>query len=94
MAARKVKTTLSDRWKDRIQATLIMNRLLDHVNGELELSSTQLKAADILLKKIVPDLARTEHVGDGGGPLEIRTTLLAQADALLLKLTQDAKKPD
>lgn len=42
----------------------------------------------------VPKLARTEHVGDGGGPLEIRTNLLAQADALLLKLTQDEQKPD
>lgn len=42
----------------------------------------------------IPKLARTEHVGDGGGPLEIRTNLLAQADALLLKLTQDEQKPD
>lgn len=42
----------------------------------------------------LPKLARTEHVGNGGGPLEIRTNLLAQADALLLKLTQDEQKPD
>jgi hypothetical protein len=76
MAARKVKTTLSEKWKDRIQATLIMNRLMDHVNGTLDLSATQIKSADILLKKIVPDLARTEHVGDGGGPVELRVALI------------------
>jgi hypothetical protein len=71
MAARKNKVTLSDRWKDRIQATAIMNRLMSHVDGDLELSPTQIKAADILLKKIVPDLARQEHVGADNGPIEL-----------------------
>ena len=71
MAARKNKVTLSDRWKDRIQATAIMNRLMSHVDGDLELSPTQIKAADILLKKIVPDLARQEHVGGDNGPIEM-----------------------
>ena len=71
MAARKNKVTLSERWKDRISATMIMNRLVAHVEGELDLSPTQLKAADILLKKIVPDLARTEHTGADEGPIEM-----------------------
>jgi hypothetical protein len=48
-----------------------MNRLLKHVEGEIELSNSQVKAADILLKKVVPDLARTENVGDEGGPQEM-----------------------
>lgn len=49
-----------------------MNRLLKHVEGEIELSGTQVKAADILLKKVVPDLARTENTGVDGGPQEMR----------------------
>ena len=76
MAARKNKVTLSERWKDRISATMILNRLVSHVEGNLELSPTQIKAADIILKKVVPDLARTEHVGDGGGPVELRIALI------------------
>jgi hypothetical protein len=76
MAARKNKVTLSETWKDRISATMILNRLVSHVEGNLELSPTQIKAADIILKKVVPDLARTEHVGDGGGPVELRIALI------------------
>lgn len=62
---------LSDTWREKIQAGQIMSRLLRHVEGEIELSSTQVKAADILLKKVVPDLARTENVGNEGGPQEM-----------------------
>jgi hypothetical protein len=71
MAARKRKVVLSDAWREKIQASQIMNRLLKHVEGEIELSGTQVKAADILLKKVVPDLARTENVGSEGGPQEM-----------------------
>jgi hypothetical protein len=55
------------------------------VNGTLDLSATQIKSADILLKKIVPDLARTEHVGDGGGPVEMRVSLIEKIAARRLK---------
>lgn len=71
MAARKRRVELSDEWKDKIKAGVIMQRLLGHVYGEIELSATQIKAADILLKKIVPDVARTEHTGEGGGAIEV-----------------------
>lgn len=71
MAARKRKVVLSDAWREKIQAGQIMSRLLRHVEGEIELSSSQVKAADILLKKVVPDLARTENVGSEGGPQEM-----------------------
>jgi hypothetical protein len=70
MAARKRKILLSDEWKDKIRAGGIMTRLLAHVQGEIEMSGTQIKAADIILKKIVPDLARTETTGKDGGPVD------------------------
>jgi hypothetical protein len=85
MAARKNKVTLSETWKDRISATMILNRLVSHVEGNLDLSPTQIKAADIILKKVVPDLARTEHVGDGGGPVEMRVSLIEKIAARRLK---------
>ena len=71
MAARIRKTKLTDEWKARIQAGVILDRLVKHVNGEVEMSSSQIKAADILLKKTVPDLARTEVTGIDGAPQEM-----------------------
>ena len=53
-------TGLSQEWKDKISATKILNRLLACVDGTVELSAQQIKAADIILRKIVPDLARQE----------------------------------
>lgn len=71
MAARTRRTQLSEEWKEKIRAGVILDRLVKHVNGEIELSNTQVRAADILLKKIVPDVARTEIAGDPEQPLKI-----------------------
>lgn len=71
MAARKRKLTLSDNWKDNIRAGVLAQRLYAHATGEAEMSNTQIKAADIILKKLVPDLGRTEHVGDSEQPIAI-----------------------
>jgi hypothetical protein len=43
--------------------------------GETEMSQTQIKAADILLKKVAPDLARQEVTGEGGGPQKTETVI-------------------
>ena len=71
MAARKRKVVLSDDWKEGIRVSSIMNRLTAHINGENEMSATQINAAKIVLSKLVPDLARSELTGEGGGPVRI-----------------------
>jgi hypothetical protein len=48
-----------------------MERLVGHVEGTNDMTQTQIKAADILLRKIVPDLARTEMTGPDEGPVEL-----------------------
>jgi hypothetical protein len=68
MAARKIHTTLREEWKLRIKATHLVSRLHDHALGEVEMTPTQIKAAEILLKKVAPDLARQEVTGPDGGP--------------------------
>jgi len=50
-----------------------MKRLTDHALGKISMKSTQVKAADILLRKCVPDLQRTELTGANGDPIEIRS---------------------
>lgn len=72
MAARKRKVTLSDNWKDGIRASNVMRRLYDHCNGETEMSMSQIKAAQIILAKIVPDLSRAEVSGPDGGPMQLQ----------------------
>lgn len=59
MAARLRKTHQDD-VRLKIQASQIINRLQAHLSGEVELSATQLRAAEILLKKSVPDLSAIE----------------------------------
>jgi len=58
-----------DKVRERIKVALILNRLQDHVHGRCEMSPTQVQAAQILLKKAIPDLQSstlnvtvTEHV--------------------------------
>lgn len=49
--------------RERIRVGTIISRLHRHVKGELELTATQIRAAEILLKKALPDLTSVEHSG-------------------------------
>lgn len=70
LAARKT-LTLSDAWREKIQTSMLINRLQDHIEGRIELSSTQVTAALGLLKKTAPDLAAITVGGDANNPLVI-----------------------
>ncbi len=69
MAARKRRTELNEGWRDKIRASMLINRLMDHVDGKGELSQTQLRAAEILLKKVAPDLKAIEQSVEVEGEL-------------------------
>jgi hypothetical protein len=64
MAARKRAIALTDEWRGRIKASMLVNRLSDHVEGKIELSPTQVRCAEILLRKVAPDLQAVEHSGE------------------------------
>lgn len=57
---RSRRTRIDDLTRERIQVAIILNRLHDHVKGTLELSMTQIRAAEILLRKALPDLVQVE----------------------------------
>lgn len=59
--------------REKIRASQIVNRLENHVFGEVDLSATQVSAALGLLKKCVPDLTAAQLSGPEGGPVEIRS---------------------
>ena len=50
---------------------MLINRLQGHAFGEIEMTQTQLKAAEILLRKVAPDLARQEVTGADGKDQQI-----------------------
>jgi hypothetical protein len=70
MAAR-LDPAHDERTRAKIQTSQLINRLISHVNGEVELSSTQVRAAEVLLKKTLPDLQAVEHSGDPDKPMRM-----------------------
>lgn len=52
-----------DKVRERIRVGVVLKRVQDHALGNCEMSATQLKAAEILLKKAIPDLKGVEHSG-------------------------------
>jgi hypothetical protein len=42
---------------------MLARRLQNHVLGKIEMSPTQLRAAEVLLKKTLPDLSAVAHTG-------------------------------
>lgn len=48
----------------KIQTSQLVNRLTDHALGTVELSPTQVRAIEILIKKTLPDLSAIDHTAD------------------------------
>ena len=65
MAAR-IRKTHQEEVRLKIQASQLINRLTDHALGNLDLSSSQIKAIEILLKKTLPDLTQVQGTGEDG----------------------------
>jgi len=57
------------------KATQLVNRLISHVNGEVELSASQVQAAKVVIGKYIPDLKAIEHSGPDGKPIETISTI-------------------
>lgn len=64
MAARKIRGAAQG-WdqsvRDRIQTSMIVNRLTDHIAGKCDMKPTQVQAASILLAKTLPNLSQAEN---------------------------------
>jgi hypothetical protein len=78
MAPRTLKIRHDDETRAKIQTSQLLNRLNDHVFGKdekpVEVSATQMKAIEILLRKTLPDLSAVTVAGDEDSPVELRVT--------------------
>ena len=66
----KSRKMFADESRQRISATKLITSLMNHATGKKDMKSTQIRAAEILLKKVVPDLSTTTIQGD------LRTTVI------------------
>lgn len=84
MAARK-QLWHPDEVRQKIQASQLINRLMDHVNSEKPLmDSSQVTAATKLLNKVLPDLSSV----DFSGALDVTTQTKEQRDAAVAAATR------
>jgi len=69
----KVKMLLADEWRTRIEVGKIITRLQKNANDELpvEMTAGQLKSAEILLRKALPDLSSVTLDSSENGPAEL-----------------------
>ncbi len=74
MAARKRKG-LSENTRKRIKTSMLAKRLEDHVLGKCELSASQVRAIEVLLRKTMPDLSAVALTGEDGGPIDLSLTV-------------------
>lgn len=65
MAARTRKIKHDEFTKDKIRTSQLINRLSNHALGKVELSTTQVRAIEILLRKTLPDLASVQADVEG-----------------------------
>jgi hypothetical protein len=64
MAPRTRKLAHDDFTRTKIQTSQLINRLTGHVLGDVKMSATQVRAAEVLLRKSMPDLAQIHGGGD------------------------------
>lgn len=66
---------MPEAWREKIQATVLIKHLMDHIEARKEMNKSQVTAAIALLKKVAPDLQSVAHGQDPDlGPVQLDTT--------------------
>lgn len=67
MAARTNKGTRDAPWdesvREKIRTSMLVNRVIDHALGNVEMTPDQARSAYKLIDKVLPDLKAIEHSG-------------------------------
>lgn len=59
MAARVNKIRHDENTREKIRTSQLLNRLQDHALGSVDMTSTQVRAAEVCLRKVLPDLSES-----------------------------------
>ena len=91
MAARKYKGTKNDPWpqqtRDKIQTSMLVNRLQMHIHGEVDMKPTQVQAALGLLRKTIPDISESKALN-----INIDGSLSTLSDADLMDAIEHVRQ--
>lgn len=68
MAAR-IHRIHSEQVREKIRAGVLIDRLHKHAEGSLEMTASQIRAAEVLLDRSVPKLSQIQHSGDPKAPI-------------------------
>jgi hypothetical protein len=75
---------LNEAHKQKIAAGRIMQRLRDNAEGKLEMSASQIRAAEVFLSKTVPSLSAVEQTNineaDSLTPEQLQASLIAMLE--------------
>ena len=80
--AKRLTNRQADGARDAIQTGLLAKRLADHALNDAEMTQTQIRAAEILLNKTLPNLKVSED------------TLTVEGDTNISVTFPDGSKPD
>lgn len=81
----KEKIPYPEKARERIKASKIIGRLIQHIDGEIDLSATQVQAARVLLNKTLPDLKAVDHTGEIGAKHSVDKQTIEQATKSLVE---------
>lgn len=70
-------------WKDRIKPGKLLSKLEAHMDGKVELSASQIKAAEVVLDRLVPRPSSIEQAEVNEIDALSRKDLLGRIQALL-----------
>lgn len=65
--------------RSKIQASQLVNLLQNHALNDADLSPSRMKAAEILLRKSIPDLSAVTVAGDSESPLVVQVVSFANS---------------
>ena len=82
--------TYRNRVSERIKSSMIVDRLHKCLLGEIEMSSSQIQAARILLNKVLPDLKAVEVASEASYSGDLKSI----SNAYLLELLEAGKEFD
>ena len=68
MAAR-LTNRIKENHRASIQVAMLLKRLTDHALDKVDMTATQIKATEILLKKAIPDLSSIDMTAEISGEI-------------------------
>lgn len=71
LRGRSAGFTMSDEHRRKISESQVLNRLIGHAEGRVDMTKSQVTAAIALVKKFLPDLSSVEIKGDNETPMKL-----------------------